>query len=123
MVGNSNMKKTIFNLLFLLLLVSVAGYLPGMQEALPLIGMTPVGVLGLGLVLWAGYDLLLAPMLDGIQEEKGPDGKSVLSYTIKGRKALVVQLVAGLAGRLFKADSKTKKSGKGTGYEKKINLS
>lgn len=122
MVGNSNMMKTIFNLLFLLLCVSLAGYLPGMQEALPLIGMTPVGCLGLGLVLWAGYDLVFAPLLDGIQEEKGPDGKSVLSYTVKGRKALVVQLVAGLAGRLFKAE-KAKKSGKKVNYEKKINLS
>lgn len=115
------MKKTLFNLLFLFLLVSVAGFLPGMQMPLPLIGMTPVGLLGLSLVVWAVYDLLLGPVLDGIEEEKDSDGKSQLSYTIKGRKALIVQLVAGLAARLFKADSKAKKAKKS--YQKTIKLS
>lgn len=115
------MKKTLFNLLFLLLCVALAGYLPGMQAPLPILGMTPVGLLSLALVAWAGYDLILAPMLDGIQEEKDSDGKSQLSYTIKGRKALIVQLVAGLAARLFKADSKAKKSKKS--YQKTIKLS
>jgi hypothetical protein len=66
------MMKTVFNVLFLLLLISTAGFLPGMNMALPLIGMTPIGVLSLAIVAWGLYDLLLAPMLDGIEPLAAP---------------------------------------------------
>jgi hypothetical protein len=115
------MMKVLFNVAFLLLLVSTAGFLPGMNQALPLIGMTPVGVLSLGIVGWALYDLLVAPVLDGVKVEE-EDGKPVsLSYTIQGKKALVVQLMASGWSRLFKAGkAKSKSKSK---FEKKINLS
>jgi len=116
------MVKTVFNVLFMLLLVSLAGFLPGMETALPLIGMSPIGVLSLGLIAWGVYDLFLAPLLDGIKVEE-EDGKPVsLSYTIKGKKALVVQLMASGWSRLFKA-GKAKKGAKKPKFEKKINLS
>jgi hypothetical protein len=114
--------KTILNVAFLLLLVSLAGFLPGMETAIPLIGMSPVGILSLGLIGWGLYDLFLAPVLDGVQVEQ-EDGKPVsLSYTIQGRKALVVQLIGSAAARLFKA-GKAKKGAKKPTFEKKINLS
>ncbi len=115
------MMKTVFNVLFLLLLVSTAGFLPGMDMALPLIGMTPIGILSLAIVAWGVYDVLVAPVLDGVKIEES-NGKQSLSYTIQGRKALVVQLIGSAAARLFKA-GKAKKGAKKPTFEKKINLS
>jgi hypothetical protein len=114
--------KTLLNVAFFLLLLSLAGFLPGMTSPLPIIGVTPMGLATLLCIGWAAYDLFIAPLLDGIKVEDKGEGEQ-LSYTIKGRKALMVQLLASGWSRLFSARKAEKKDGEKEEFEKKINLS